>query len=89
MSIPLITLPKGENPWPSRKVLSPKLMNNCVVRVFGPAVAKVMVPRALLPFTRSSGMFAARHFAETAGSPWMPNWTMKPGTTRKNPMSLK
>ena len=64
-------------------------MNNCVVRVFGPAVAKVIVPRVLLPLTGSSVMFASRHFAETSGSPWMPNWHMKPGITRKKAMSLK
>ena len=68
-SIPSVTLPKGEKPMPSSRVLLPKLMNNCVVRVLGPAVAKVIVPRVLLPLTGSSVMFASRHFAETSGSP--------------------
>ena len=46
--MPLTTLPKGENPMLSRFVLSFRLMNNWVVRVLGPAVANVSVPRALV-----------------------------------------
>jgi hypothetical protein len=58
-----------------------------VVRVLGPAVAKVTAPRVLLPFTASSGMVAPRQTAETAGSPWIPNCAMKgfgARSTRKN-----
>src|ERR1017187_2377831 len=58
----------------------------CGARVWA-GVAKVMVPRVLLPLTGSSGIVASRHFAETFGSPWMPNWHMKPGITRKKAMS--
>ena len=68
---------------PSRLELSAKLMNTWVVRVFGPAVAKVIMPRLLLCVTRSSLMLASRHSADSAGSPLMPNCTMKPEITRK------
>ena len=81
--MPDTTLPKGAKPMPSRLELSAKLMNTCVVRVPGPALAKVMVPRLLLAFTGSSGMRATRHLAISAGSPLMPNCTMKPEITRK------
>jgi hypothetical protein len=32
-------------------------------------------------------MRASRHTALTAGSPWIPNWTMKFSITRKNATS--
>ena len=57
-------------------------MNSCVVRVFGPAVANVMVPRLLLPFTGSSGIFAFSHALLIAGLGLTPNCTMNPGCTR-------
>ena len=38
-SKPEVTSPIGEKPCRSKKPLSPKLMNICDVRVFGPAVA--------------------------------------------------
>eukprot|EP00977_Amphora_coffeiformis_P002540 scaffold482_cov266-Amphora_coffeaeformis.AAC.3 len=58
-------------------------MNICVVRLFGPAVAKTTVPRALVTLTGSSFKFCPRHLAWTVGSPLMPNWAIKPGMTRK------
>ena len=42
-------------------------MNTWVVRVLGPAVAKVTVPRMLLCLTGSSLMLASRHTARDAG----------------------
>ena len=36
--------PKGGKPWLSSEPLSPKLINICVVRVFGPALANVTYP---------------------------------------------
>src|SRR5271156_194195 len=87
--MPEITLPNGENPWLSRNVLLPKLMKSCVVRVFGPAVANVMVPGALLCLHGSSLMFAFRHTLLTDGSALSPNCTMNPGTLRKNAASVK
>ena len=86
--MPDTTLPNGEKPWPSSPALSPKLMNTWVVRVLGPAVAKVTVPRVLLCLTGSSLMLALRHTAERLGLPLMPNWAMKPSSTRKNRTSL-
>ena len=83
-SKPEVTSPIGENPWRSKKPLSPKLMNICEVRVFGPAVANTNVPFLLLTFTGSSFKLAALYFLFNAGSPLNPNWTINPGTTRKN-----
>ena len=48
------------------------LMNICVVRVLGPDVAKVRVPRALVATTGSSCMGCPRYFCWTLGSPLMP-----------------
>ena len=42
--MPETTLPNGAKPWRSSAALSAKLMNTWVVRVLGPAVAKVMKP---------------------------------------------
>lgn len=42
-------------------------MNNCVVRVFGPAVAKTTVPRLLVTRTGSSRNAGERHLACTSG----------------------
>jgi hypothetical protein len=86
--MPEITWPKGANPWSSSPALLPKLMNTCVVRVSGPAVAKVIVPRLLLALTGSSLMLASRQTCEICGLPLMPNWTMKPEMTRKKRASL-
>ncbi len=72
---------------PSRFVLSLKLMKNWVVRESGPEVAKVTMPRVLLPRTGSSGMRAVFQRRLTDGSPWIPTWAMKPSTTRKNATS--
>jgi hypothetical protein len=41
------------------------------------------------PLAGSSWIRAAFQTALTAGVPWMPNWTMKPCTTRKKEQSLK
>ena len=63
-------------------------MKSCVVRVFGPAVANVIVPGALLCVTwivLDVRVVARRLF--TAGSALNPNCTMKPGTLRKNAAS--
>ena len=54
-----------------------------MVRLFGPAFANVIVPRALDCLRGSSGMFALFHAAETRGSPFSPNCVTKPGATRK------
>ena len=59
-------------------------MKNCVVRVFGPPVAKVTKPRLLLCLTGSSLMRALVHAFATVGLPWMPNCAMNPSITRKN-----
>ena len=59
------------------------------VRLYTGKVAKLMEPRTLLALTGSSEIRASRQAAATVGSPWMPNWHMKPGSTRKNSMSLK
>lgn len=64
-------------------------MNSCVVRVFGPAVANTSVPRLLLPITGSSLMLAFIQTLFTAGLAFKPNWTMKPGTTRKKAALVK
>ena len=45
--MPETTRPNGANPMLSRLLLSPKLMNTCVVRAFGPEVANVIIPRVL------------------------------------------
>lgn len=54
------TVPKGANPSESKRELSLKLMKSNVVRVFGPAAAKLTVPIVLLIFTGSSGILPAR-----------------------------
>jgi hypothetical protein len=64
-------------------------MKSCVVRVSGPAVAKVSIPRLFDCVTGSSGILASRHTRFTAGSPLMPNWTMKFSITRKKATSSK
>src|SRR5437899_1085703 len=53
-------------------------MKSCVVRVPGPAVAKLTMPRVLCWRTGSSGIRASRHTAATCGSPWIPNCAMNP-----------
>ena len=64
----LTTSPRGLNPCLSKnKFLSLKLMNSCVVRVFGPAVAKTTVPRLFVTRTGSSRRFWERHLAWTSG----------------------
>ncbi len=40
--MPDITRPNGEKPSVSSLLLSPKLMNTCEVRVFGPAIAGIL-----------------------------------------------
>ena len=81
----LMTSPMGLNPWASKRLLLPVLMNICVVRVPGPDVAKVMVPLVLLPMTGSSLMLPlAFQLFCTSGSPLIPNCTTKRGITRKN-----
>ena len=60
--MPEVTSPKGEKPMPSRLVLSLKLMKTCVVRLFLPEVAKVIVPRLFELLTGSSSIFAAFAF---------------------------
>src|SRR3989304_4643680 len=79
--------PNDANPCGSRNALSLKLMNTCVVRESTPEVANVIMPRLLLWVTGSSAIRAFLHHLEIAGSPLMPNWTMKLGTTRKNRFS--
>ena len=87
--LPPMTRPIGEKPCLSRNALpwSRVLMKSCVVREFGPAVAKTIVPRSFDVRTGSSGMFALRHFDCTSGLPLIPNCTTKPGRTRKNRQS--
>ena len=82
--IPLVTAANGAKPVESRLTLSTRLTKSCVVRVPGPAVAKVTVPRTLCSVTGSSAIVASRHAADTCRSGLIPNWTTKPGTTRKN-----
>ena len=82
--MPWVTEPIGAKPLESRLTLSRRLTKSCVVRVSGPAVAKVKVPRTLCSVTGSSEIVALFHAAETSGSGLIPNWTTKPGTTRKN-----
>ncbi len=64
-------------------------MKNWLDREFGPALANTSVPRAFDSFTGSSGMVSFDHLAFTAGSPLMPNWATKSGTTRKKRTSVK
>ena len=52
-------------------------------------MAKVIVPRRFEPFTGSSWIWASFQAAATSGFPWMPNWAMKFGSTRKNVTSSK
>ncbi len=83
--IPAVTCPNGAKRFASRKALSPRLTKTCVVRVFGAdAAAKVTVPRVFERRTRSSLMVAFSQAAETFGDGLIPNWTTKPGTTRKS-----
>ncbi len=74
---------------PSSIPLSTLLMKSWVVRVFGPAVAKEMRPRRFGWVTGSSGMRAPNQAWATAGSPWIPNWHMKPSMFRKQARSVK
>ena len=61
-----------------------------IERQLGPQVANVTVPGLLgWPTLGSSGMFALRHFALTAGSPWMPTCAIKPFMTRKMALPSK
>src|SRR5207247_1527200 len=55
-SNPSTTCPMGAKPSASSRRLSARFTNSCVVRVFGPALAKVTVPRRLGWRTGSSGM---------------------------------
>ncbi len=65
-------------------------MNTCVERVFGMfRCANVTKPRLLDCVTESSEIFSFCHFVLTAGSPLIPNWTMKPSMARKNRVSSK
>ena len=59
-----------------------------LVRVSGPAVAKLMLPRVLLPTTGSSRMGLCSHLSFCSSDPEIPNWRTKPGTTRKSALSL-
>ena len=79
----------GAKPCPSREALSLKLMKIWEVRVLGPAVAKVTVPRRFDSLTGSSLMLALCQAAATSGWPWMPNCTMNPEMTRKKVTSSK
>src|SRR5213080_4378723 len=63
-------------------------MKSCVVRVPGPAVAKLTAPRELCWRTGSSGMRASRHTAATCGSPWIPNCAMKPVGAERRPVAV-
>jgi len=54
----------------------------CVVRAPGPEAANVSVSLRFFCCTGSSGMRNDNQSCETLGSPWMPNCTMKRGTTR-------
>lgn len=58
---------------PQTYELFPRLMNNCVVRVSGPAVANETVPMVLLRITGSSLMVELTHCAEMDGRPLIPN----------------
>jgi hypothetical protein len=84
-----MTRPMGENPISSSGRLLIVLMKSCVVRVFGPAVAKLTMPRRLLCLTESSGISILSHAACTLGEPCIPNCTMKELTTRKKRTSSK
>ena len=58
--MPETTLPNGAKPLTSRRLLSTRLMKIWVVRVLGPAVAKVTKPRRFVSSTGSSGMVRLR-----------------------------
>src|SRR5882762_9480862 len=85
------TTPNGAKPILSRRALSCRLMNTCVVRVLGPDVAKVMYPyvaKVMYPFlllcvTGSSLISVPLHAAVTGGYALIPNCATKLGTTRK------
>ena len=79
-----MTEPTGAKPLLSRLRLSPRLTKICVVRVFGPADAKLTVPRVLWFVTTSSGIVAFAHAFDTCGYGLIPNCTTKSGTTRKS-----
>lgn len=53
-------------------------MNNCVVRVLGPAVAKLIVPRTLGCTNMGSSGRVVSHFVVSSGSEAIPNWMIKP-----------
>ena len=72
-SIPSLTNANGEKPIPSRFALSARLMNSCVVRDPGPAVANESDPRLFVSRTGSSLIFAVNHAADTFGSDEIPN----------------
>src|SRR5438445_8651686 len=63
-------------------------MKSWVVRVPGPAVAKLIIPRVLCSRTGSSGIRASRHTAATCGSPWIPNCAMNPGDHPEYPRAI-
>lgn len=75
-----IICPIGTNPCLSKLGLSLVLMNNCVVRVLGPAVAYDIVPRILdctfVPCDGSSGIIIS-HFVVSSGSDAIPNCVTK------------
>ena len=76
--------PNGAKPSISRRELSPKLMKNCVVREEASVpFAKVTRPRVLMRIGRSDGIVASCYAFAIVGSPWIPTWAMKRGTTRK------
>lgn len=70
-SMPKMTSPIVAKPCLSKLLLlSPRLMNSCVVLVPGPAVAKETVPLTFDPTTGSSFNSFSLHSASIAGSPW-------------------
>ena len=81
-SIPATIVPNGAKPDLSNRALSSKLTKICVVRVSGPAMAKLIVPCTFDCKTGSSRM-AAFHFAVSVGSDAIPNWTTKPAAIKK------
>ena len=86
--MPAVTLPNGTNGSASCAAeLSRMLMKTCVVRPFGTAKAKAIVPRTFDCTNGSSGNVRARQAFAMAGSPLMPNWTQRSFTARKNLVS--
>ena len=65
-------------------------MKSWVERLLGrPVLANVTMPFVFDSFTGSSLMLADFQAELTLGSPWIPNWTMKPLTARKKATSWK